>query len=171
MRTLATLAVGALVLAAAGCAPQKPMRGESGQNFVRTATGDGLEVQMVLSQRYLLRGETLDVTVTAKNVSDKDMTIEARSGALAQVAVSRTTAVGWEQIKLYPESAIMVMKPWTLKAGESRKFPLSIQVAPDWPTGEQLKVEAYLNGKPKVKPSAYVEVFTDKAECDRRRVY
>jgi len=58
----------------------------------------------------------------------------------------------------------MVMKPWTLPAGDERSWTLRIPVEPDWPTAEALRITGELNGRPEVSPVVCIEVLGSAKE-------
>ena len=99
------------------------------------------------------------------------MTIRADSGALVYVRLWRHTGTAWEEINRFPAAAVMAVREWKLPAGGSHKVVMNVDVTPDWPTGEPLKLTAELNGRSDVRAAALVEAFATKQECDRAKVY
>ncbi len=126
---------------------------------------DGLSVALDAPQRELVRGQALSVTVTAKNVSKKVIEIVAGNGAPVQVSVARRTAAGLEVVKTFPENVAQVAMKWSLAPGAERKFPLTLPMSLDLPTGEPLRLTAQLNGRPDVAPGGWVEIRLDTTAC------
>ena len=121
-----------LVGLVSGCAPQADLEP------INTVEHGGLSVQLELAKRDFMIGEQFRVDVTASNNTSEPMGIVARSGAPVYVRIWRFTGMAWDEVKTYPEASIMVMRPWTLPAGEDWKFSMLLSVEPDWPTGEVL---------------------------------
>jgi len=140
---------------AGGCGPREDLR--AGRE-VNSAERDGLVVEIELTRREFAVGQTMPVTVTALNTTRRDLDILASTGAPVYVKVWRNIGVGWEEVKRYPQAAVMVMSPWSLEARGRRTFPLSVPVEPDWPTNEPLRVTAELNGRPEVAPGIIIRV-------------
>ena len=166
MKYLTLLLAGSLV-ALTGCPPKQSFQ----QDIGTQVTKDGLTVELHLPRRLLVRGETVPVTVVARNLTKDEMVIPATTGALVYVTLWRNTEVGWEQVKQYPESAAQVATPWRLAGTSAQSFPLNLRVAPDWPTGEPLRITAELNGRPEVAPGGIIQVFLTQEECDRAKVF
>jgi hypothetical protein len=166
MRTIATCLSLLMLLVAGGCQPQKPVAP------VWQDSKQGLTVQLSVPHRAFAQGEVIPVTVTASNTSDKDMTISANSQAKVVVTVSRETVAGLEEVKRYPATPTMVAAEWRLPAGSAQPFTqtLNVTVSPDWPTYEGLKLAAWLNGRPDVKPAGEIKIYPSKRECDRARL-
>jgi hypothetical protein len=168
MRTLTTMLAMLLLTAAAGCQPARPAADEG---FTVGAVNQGLLLGVNLPGRYFARGDTVPLTLLARNVTDRDMVIHADSGALVYVRLARHTSMAWQEVKRFPAAAVTVARDWKLPAGGSHKFVMNLDVTPDWPTGEPLRLTAELNGRDDVQPAALIEVFATPEECDRRKAY
>ena len=139
----------------AGCV-QGPKVDLRDRNFVQAG---GLAVGIELPKREFAVGEQFDVSVVARNDTRRPIAIEATTGALVYLRVLRSTTSGWEEVKRYPGSAVMLMSSWELAPRGTRTFTLHLTVEPDWPTNEPLRLTAELNGKPKVSPGIVVRVM------------
>ena len=143
----------AATVALAGCEGQKVAPRPA--NSVEI---NGLAVTIDVPNRSFTVGEQFKVTVTAHNTTKQPMRIPAGSGAPVYVRLWRYTGLAWEEVKRYPESAVMIMRPWSLAPGQKRTFAMQLAVEPDWPTGEVLRITAELNGRAEVAPGVTVEV-------------
>ena len=152
MRTCALFLGLCLAANLVGCA----VPGPEATNTVRAA--DGLAVSIETAKRAFVAGERLNVLVTAKNHGGAK-TIGAVSGAPAYVRLLQHVGIGWEEVRRYPETEMMVISPWQLEAGQKRQFILPLTVEPDWPVGELLRLTAELNGRPDVAPGVVIEVL------------
>lgn len=133
----------------------------------RAKADDGLVVTAGVPQRNYVRGDTVTVAVTARNTSGRYLAIPADSGAPVYATLWRRTAVGWEQVKRYPQTAVMVAAPWKLRGGKTYKCALNLPVEPDWPTGEPLKLTVELNGRDDVVAGGLIQVFATRADYDK----
>jgi hypothetical protein len=144
-----------IVGAAAGCrtelAPANP-----GPDAA-VAANKGLELILELPGRNFTAGQTMAVTVTARNVGDSPIVMQT-TGAPVYIRVYRHTTIGWDEVKRYPQNEIMVAGKWTLEPISQRVFNMNIPVEADWPTGEPLRIAAQLNGRGDVKPAVVVRV-------------
>lgn len=164
MRIASTALMTIILLGTMGCSQQPdPLDGPR----LLTASYRGLTVELELPKYSFYRGEAIPLRVTAINDSGADMVIQAATGALAQVTLHRRVIDVWEQIKTYPDSAMIEVRGWSLKAGESRTFPLNIVVAPDWPTNEPLRLVGQINGRPDVRPGAVIDIFPTRDAYER----
>ena len=162
MRKLSLWFLALSLTAVTSCGPKElPPLG-----IVSQAVKDGLGVELRVPRRSLVRGETVPITVTARNLGKKEMVIPATSGALVYVILWRKTAVGWERVKRYPETAVPVASTWRLAPGAAQPFPLNLPIAPDWPVGEPLRLTAELNGRPEVKPGGIIQVYLTCEEAE-----
>jgi hypothetical protein len=150
-----------------GCQLQPVAEG----GFTVGAHRGGLLLEMSIPDRYFVRGDTVPVTVVARNTADEDLTVRADSGALVYVWLWRHTGTAWEQVKRFPAAAVMAAREWKLPAGGSHKLAMNLDVTADWPTGEPLKLTAELNGRSDVRAAALVEAFATRQECDRAKAY
>ncbi len=169
MRTLTLLLAVAPLVALAGCPFKKGQ--PTAQGILQSESKDGLEVELRVPRRDLVRGETVPVTVIVRNQTKNELVIPAQTGALVYISLWRKTDGSWEQFKRYPEMATQVLSPWRLAPKAEQSFSLPLPVAPDWPTGEPLRITAELNGRPEVAPGGIIEVFRTQEECDRAKVY
>ena len=164
MRKMAISLLAGGLLAAAGCpAPPPPPASPRPALKTHRASRDGLVVELVLPGYSFVCGQDLPVKVIAHNHSERDMVFRADSGALAHVRLWRRATGGWEELHRFPETAVLIATSWTLKAAQTRTFPLNLQVAPDWPTHEPLRLTGELNGCPGLTPSALIDVYADQA--------
>jgi len=154
MRTPVAVTVMLPLLAAAlsGCprAPDEPSsaRRAARAHLQETARAGGLAVTVALPKRVFTIGETVEVAVTAANLTDRPIRIVAPTRAFCRIGVERHTGLAWEEVKQYPPSAMRIQTPWVLAARGRRTFRRSIPVEPDWPTGPALRLTARLNGTP-----------------------
>ena len=144
MRTMVCGLVAVAGLVLPGCPGGARPKGLQGASVV----SEGLAVRLELSTWELAAGREFQVTLIARNTTRRPLAIGARSGSPYFVGVWRDTSVGWEQVRRYPETEIMIMNPWTLDPGQQRTFPCHLRVEPDWPTGERLRLTGELNGRP-----------------------
>jgi len=124
-----------------------------------TAVSGDLALLMKLDRTVFFRGQTVDVEVVARNLSDQPMRIDARSGAPVYLRLWRFDGVGWELVKRYPKLTTMVMNPWVLPPRGERRFRLKVPVEPDWPVGCRVRLTAELNGREGVMASATVVIL------------
>lgn len=109
----------------------------------------GLAVTLKLPARSFDVGESFEVTLIAENTTDAPIEVDARSASPYFLRVWRDTSIGWVQVKRYPQVDLMVMSPWTLGPGERREFAgIKLEVEPDWPQGEVLRITGELNSRP-----------------------
>lgn len=158
MKNLLLLAIGVVGtgVVLAGCAVNN---GELDDPDVsRVAESDNLRLTLDVSERQVAIGDKLTVRLTARNTGSEPIDITARSGALMLVRIWRETPVGWTTVKQYPEAAIMIIRPWTLEAGEQRQFDMALTVDKDWPTAETIRLTAELNGRDDVRAGVKIEV-------------
>ena len=152
-----------LGLAATGCTPPPKPTAE-----IWSASSEGVLLEVSTRTRKVFAGEMLPLTVTVRNSTPQEVGMNATSGALVGVSVLRQTAAGWEVVKKYPDTAVMVASPWRLGPRGSRVFHVNLPVAPDWPTNEALRIEVQVNGWPDLKAGGIVQVVP---ECDRVGAY
>jgi len=153
------IATMALLSAAmlAGCQTGAAKKGLS-PGATNTAAAEGLCVTLELTKRDFVVGEKMNVTITARNLTSQPLTIKAASETPYFVKVWHNIGVGWEVVKQYPQSEMLIMTAWRLAAKAERKFNVSVSVEPDWPTGELLRLTAELNGRPKPVPGVTITV-------------
>lgn len=162
--TLAVLMLSWIALLAGCQAPKPPPVAVAG---IDNSQSDGpLTATLTTAARNVACGDTLGVTVTIRNTDKKlPASVTATSGAPVYVRLYRKTAAGWEVVHRYPENATQIVTTWTLGPLESRSFPLNLKVERDWPTNETLRLEATVNGQPKLTTNGYITAFADKAQC------
>ncbi len=158
-RALLILAAAA-ALAASGCQEPAPLPAAPA-GVANSASNQGLTVELRAPTRQVVWGQTLTVEIVARNTTAEDIVIDADTGAEVYLRLWRLTTGGWEQVKRYPATPVMVAWRWTLPPGGSRSFQRVLQVERDWPTGEALRLTVELNGRPDVAPGAVVEAFPD----------
>jgi len=139
---------------AAGCQGQKPIPVAS-----NTRELAGLAVSLELPKRQFVQGEQFNVVITARNMTKRPIQIVAQSGAAVHVSIRRHNGLSWQEVKRYPQAALMVMRPWTLDAGVERSFMMQLTVEPDWPTDEPLQITGQLNGRFDPQPAVTIEVL------------
>lgn len=132
-----------------GKAPEDPLT-------QRAAIGD-LAATIGVDRGSVRVGESLTVRLTAENVGNDPIQINATSAALMRVTVWEYDGQRWQPTKRYPEVAAQVMTPWALAPKASREFATTIPVEPDWPVLQNVKITAELNGRPDVRPYVMVE--------------
>ena len=156
MRTAPRLALSLLAAAwLAGC--EKPAQFAPLPTIANSATADGLMLALGLPKRSLAIGETTQATVIVRNLTKEPITIPANSSAPYFLRVYRTTPVGWEVTKQYPQSALMVMSAWKIEPKSEKRFTANLPVEPDWPTGS-VRIQVELNGRPGLRPGLTVTV-------------
>lgn len=148
------VSVLAALALAAGCG--QPARAPA--TAVNAATVDGLCVSLEIPCRSYVCGQSFPAVVTARNLCDQPICIEAATGAPVYIDLWRNTGTVWERVKTYPQAAPMVLAPWRLEAGAAREFRLCLKVEPDWPTNELLKLTARLDGRPQPQPNIFIAV-------------
>ncbi len=163
MNRLALVAAAALLPAAGGCPARPETAGLPVGPIVAEARG--LEVSLALPKYSFYRGEEIPLKVAARNTTRRDVVITAHSGALAYVSLWQLQPE--RQILRFPQAAILVVKQWTLPAGESRSFPLNLQVTPEWPTREPMRLVAEINGWPLARPSVLIDVYPTREAYER----
>ena len=167
MRTL-TIALALSPLLVAGCGRPADVL-EAG--FTVQAVGkDGLVLVMSVPERHYATGDVVPVKLLARNEGKKDLVIRADSGALVTITLSRFTGTGWEEVKRFPATAVMVVRSWKLPAHGSHTFRMDLEVTPDWPTGEWVKLSGTLNGRPEVVAEGLIQIHPTKAQRDRAKV-
>jgi len=127
-----------------GCQPAAPVTDLNANTVQRS----GLAVTLKLDRRSFVAGQTVRVALAARNVTQARIPIDATSGTPVFVRLWRNAGLGWEVVRTYPQSALMIASPWTLPPGAVRTFELRLPVEPDWPTGELLRLTGELNGRP-----------------------
>jgi hypothetical protein len=151
---LAASMLAAMVLAGCnGDGSDKIMTGP-----VNAVEADGLGATLTIPTRNYRIGDKVPASITVTNTTDEPATIRATTGAPIYLHVERWTGLAWEPVLTFPEAAIMVMSPWTLKPGASRTFEMTLTVEPDWPTNEMLRLVAEVNGRPQLRPALTFEV-------------
>ena len=151
MRTV-NLFLVSLLLAVVGCRPS----GYVNVRAVKEVVADGLSVRIEIPKRDFTVGDEFIVKLTARNTTSRPIEIDARTGTPVYVRLRRHTGVGWEEVKTYPQTAVMTVAPWTLKARSKRNFLVRLKVEPDWPTGEVLELTGELNGRPEAAPGVTI---------------
>jgi hypothetical protein len=157
MKTLAPALALTLSAALAGCPRGGPADGTGAR-----AVGDGLAVELHAEPNVVLPGERLHVVLTAENVSPRPLRIQAPSGSPYFLRLWRHTGVDWEHLKRYPQADVQMLTPWTLPAGASRRFDVSLPVEPDWPRGEALRLTGEVNGREDVRAALTIRVLPER---------
>lgn len=162
MKTLILTIVLAVALTAAGCT-----KSLSQDEIAATARGvsRGLAVTLKLPARSFVVGEQFEVTLIAENTTDAPIEVDARTASPYFLRVWRDTSVGWVQVKRYPQVDLAVMSPWTLGARGRREFAgIKLEVEPDWPQGEMLRITGEVNSRPDAR--AAVPIIIEPASQD-----
>jgi len=160
MRALLVCLACAMVALAAGCtADQDITAGGPTSQVVSQVQGKNMTISVSLPKRDWQVGETIPVTVTAVNTTDRAVSVVSPSGAPVLVRVMRASKGSFEQVRLYPGSATSNVVNWTLPARGSRTYKLMVPVEPDWPMVEPLRLSAELNGTPQHSPAVTVTVL------------
>lgn len=124
-----------------------------------TETYEGLQYTIATSTQRPSIGQTIDVTLTATNISDQPITIPAEGRAPAYIYVCRYNGASWETSEKYPQAQVVLMNPWQIEPGQTKTFVLTIPVEPDWPTAETLMIVGELNGLPYQQAATPLRVF------------
>jgi len=145
------------LLAAGGCVDQGGRGGdEAPPNVVRR---DKLEVSVTADPRVAAIGETIRVTVAARNHGYKPIPIESETAAPVIATLWRYDAAkGWIRVKEFPTAARRQHASWVLRSRKAEPFHLDLPVDPDWPVLETLKLSAELNGRPDARPHVFIYV-------------
>ena len=122
---------------------------------------DGLELRLELpgKKTSFVPGETFEVKITAINRSGRPLHISGREGSPWFIYIWWLTNVGWEGLRTYPESSLVVSNQWKLKIGQVREFLVKITVDPGWPTFVPLAIVTRLNGRKDPVPVLPIHVY------------
>ncbi len=167
MRVLAILSIIATLAWTGGCQPVSRPYGATALSG--SASNAGLSLDVTVPARTACWGDTMEVIVIARNTSRRDIVINADSQAPVLVTISRRTSVGWRKVLEFPRSSVRVANLWTLTAGGARAFTLELPVERDWPTGEDLRLTAQLNGRPDVAPGVIIYICPAVADPEPAR--
>ena len=138
----------------AGCTNQQLQPGGVG----KTLESRGLSVTLETPKRDFTVGERFVAVVTARNMSNQPITINAPTQADVIIRLYAQTALYMQEIKRYPRATIAVPRTWSLAPGQSRSFHLPLVVEPDWPRQEALQLSAQINGRADVEPALTIVV-------------
>lgn len=156
MRMAAFLALLAVATGAAGCGKPAP----TGPAISTASSGD-LKTTLAIDREFARVGQTLHVTLMARNTGIHTLQIEARTGAPMLVTIWKYDVLkGWQRIGQYPEAAIFQLTPWKLGPFAQRTFEMDVPVGQSWPTNENIRLSAELNGRPDARPYLLVKVLT-----------
>ncbi len=155
-RTIPTRpAILAAVLLLGGCAD----RGGEGP-FFSTAARDDLAVTLSADRRTAEVGDTVELTITARNTSYGDLLIESDTANPVRIEVWRYDAVaGWKRTMTFPPAPLRRYTAWVLEAKQTRTFTTALPIEPGWPLLETLKITAELTGRPDVRPHVFLTVL------------
>ncbi len=106
----------------------------------------------------LTTGQAVPVTLTVTNGTDTDIEIVSPSSAQVFVRLQQQLSAGWGTYRVYPQTTLTVLTPWTLAPGEAQVFILELVAAEDWPTHEPLRMIGEVNGYPLASEPAYFQV-------------
>ncbi len=140
----------------AGCAPESPE--PAGLDFTTAYHADGLMVGIHVPDRTLRPGETFDVTVIAHNQTDAPLPIESFGSDRIHLSVSRYTARGWEIIERHPPAYAEILDVWEIPPHAALQAEGSLLVSTEWPSGELLRIKAWVNGLPEASVAEFVRV-------------
>ncbi len=156
-----------------GCPPE-PTRPtmQPGQAVGAAATSTAKEhaaVTLELPGRHFAVGDQFKIRFTVSNPSSRTIKIPAGPGAPIKVRIWRHTGTDWDEIKTYPQAAVLTTRPWQLAPGAKRSFEMLLTVEPDWPTQDPVAVVAELNGRPDLQAMGIIKVTSapTTAEADR----
>ncbi len=141
MKAASAIAVLAMVTILAGCADQGP-----GMTF-RPGAKDGLALTLSISKATPCLGERVQAVVTAANTSKKPIEFSADTTAPVLLDVWRPVGQSWELFNRLPGAARTRLTTWRLEPGQVKVFHLTMDITPDWPTAETMRVTAQLNGR------------------------
>ena len=145
------------LLAAGGCVNQTGPRREQVQFSV--VRRDKLEVSVTADPRIATVGETIRVTVAARNRGRKPIRIESATAAPVIATLWRYDAAkGWIRVKEFPTAPQRQRSSWVLPHGEAEPLRIELPVEPDWPVLETLKLSAEVNGRPDARPHVFIYV-------------
>lgn len=142
MKPLA-LAVILALGACGGCRSSQSMT--AAENEIRAGN---LTMQFELSDYEPVAGQQLVATVLVRNTGLTTQRIVSPTSAAVYIRIYRRGEFGDELVAQYPQLVAQVVTPWTLSAGQERTFQIPLQVGPDWPTNQRLRVAAELSGRP-----------------------
>jgi hypothetical protein len=156
MKTCFLTMLALTACAAVGCATPGP----SGP-AVDEATSQGLKATLSVDRQFVHPGDSLHVTLTARNLTPHPMEITARSGARLLVTVWKYESIkGWQRIDQYPQAATFQLVPWKLAPFEQHTLDMTLPVSAGWPSNEMLRLTAELNGRPDARPHVLVKVLS-----------
>ena len=160
MKHSLTLAIAALIAAGLtlGCNQDDSPRPRNVSSLIDSQSQQGLTVRLQVPKAFYEPGQTVNMTVTAVNTSSETIDIQSRSSALVKAEVRQYDGVRWETIRTFPQAAAMVITPWQLEPGQSRSFELNLPISEDWPTAETLRLRAWLNSRPEIKPTVEIKI-------------
>ena len=127
-----------------------------------SAEKNGLTVSLRLPKSRYTPGEDIPVTILATNRSRDGIRFRSSTSAPFQIALERSTPLGWDPMKIYPETSAMVLSEWTLAPGEQRTIETKLLVERDWPTYEDLRLRVTLPGRDDVTPAVHIEIAPEK---------
>ncbi|MCY2930522.1 MAG: hypothetical protein NTV86_13685 [Planctomycetota bacterium] len=152
MKAASAIAVLATVTILSGCADPGP-----GMKL-RPGAKDGLALTMTISKATPRVGDRVKVVVTAANAGKKPIAVAAETTALVLLDVWRPAGQSWDRFKQFPEAAGTRLTVWRLEPGEVKTFELFVDITPDWPTAETLRMTARLNGRANVAAEVSLRV-------------
>jgi len=124
-----------------------------------TVTRDSLEVNVAADRRVAKPGETIRLTVTARNLGRKPIRIDSPTFNPILVVLWRyDTAKGWLRVKEFPTAPLRKYTRWELTSRGQRTFELDLPVKLDWPVLTTLKLSAELSGRPDARPHVFMYI-------------
>ena len=152
MKAAMASAVLATVTMLGGCAdPAAAMK-------YRPGAKDGLALTLSISQATPRIGDRVKALVTAANTSKTPIVISADTTAVVLLDIWRPAGPSWDRFKRLPETARTKLTIWRLEPGQVKTFELMMEVTPDWPTAETMRVTAHLNGRPDLADEVVLRV-------------
>lgn len=141
MKAASAIAVLATMTVLAGCADQG-----AGMKY-HAAAKDGLTLTLSISQATPRIGDRVKALVTVCNTSKAPVVISAETTAAVLLDVWRPAGQSWDRFKRLPETAGTRLTVWRLEPAQVKTFEMTLEISPDWPTAETMRVTAHLNGR------------------------
>lgn len=110
-------------------------------------------------------GQAVPVTLTVTNGTDTGIEIVSPSSAQVFVRLQQQLPAGWGTYRVYPQTTLSVLTPWTLAAGQTQEFILELVATEDWPTHEPLRMIGEVNGYPLASEPVYFQVNSRPGGC------
>lgn len=168
MRTMA-LAVLAAAMTAGGCAKEScVVAARTVSPITDTVVSDGLSATIVVTKERYAPGEYIDVYVRVTNLTDRTITIPARTEQPVYVTMYRETPLGYQRLA-DRGAGMRIDEPWVLPRGAQKVFSLPVVVDETIPTDGYLRLVAKISGRPRLQPAVTVWILPQEAGDYRRR--